>query len=76
MKIQCPNCAYTREMADERIPSGVVTARCPQCGQTFRFSRESADSEQETRPSAVRLSSLCKDRDAERPDPAEPARSH
>ena len=69
MKIQCPNCAYTREMADERIPSGVVTARCPQCGQTFRFSRESADSEQETRSSAVRLSPLCKDRDAERPDP-------
>ncbi len=63
MKIQCPNCSYTRDMADDRIPAGVLTARCPQCGQSFRFSRDEAihaDADQHTsdRPSAVRLASL------------------
>ncbi len=40
MKIQCPNCACTREMDESRIPDGVLTARCPSCGQTFRFSKQ------------------------------------
>lgn len=75
MKIHCPNCGYTREMADERIPTGVVTARCPQCGQTFRFSRdmEEAGQVQENRPAAVRLSSLPK-KDASKPDAQPQAR--
>lgn len=62
MKIQCPNCSYTRDMADDRIPAGVLTARCPQCGQTFRFSRDEAtadaDAAAQDRPAAVRLASL------------------
>ena len=55
MKIQCPNCSYTREMPDDRIPDGVLTARCPQCGQTFRFSKQDAARSFEKPQSAVRL---------------------
>ncbi|MDO4839146.1 MAG: zinc-ribbon domain-containing protein, partial [Desulfovibrionaceae bacterium] len=39
MIIHCPHCDYTREMPDERIPDGVVTAHCPGCGKSFPFSR-------------------------------------
>lgn len=55
MKVQCPNCSYTRDMPDDRIPDGVLTARCPQCGQTFRFSKQNAARDPEKPQSAVRL---------------------
>ncbi len=58
MIIRCPHCDYTREMPDERIPEGVVTAHCPGCGKSFPFSRtdnagNKAQSEQPAAPDAV-----------------------
>lgn len=37
MKITCPNCSFTREVADEKVPSGSVFATCPKCKHRFRF---------------------------------------
>ena len=42
MKITCPHCSYAREMSEDRIPDGTLTARCPQCGERFQFSKEAA----------------------------------
>ncbi len=73
MIIRCPHCDYTREMPDERIPEGVVTAHCPGCGKSFPFSRtdnagNDAQSEQPAAPDAVQDSM-----DAVQPEhPAEP----
>ncbi len=58
MIIRCPHCDYTREMPDERIPEGVVTAHCPGCGKSFPFSRtdnagNDAQSEQPATSDAV-----------------------
>lgn len=73
MIIHCPHCDYTREMPDERIPDGVVTAHCPGCGKSFPFSRtdnagNDAQPEQPAAPDAVQDSM-----DAVQPEqPAEP----
>ena len=73
MIIRCPHCDYTREMPDERIPEGVVTAHCPGCGKSFPFSRtdnagNDAQPEQPAAPDAVQDSM-----DAVQPEhPAEP----
>ena len=40
MKICCPECGYTRQTPEDRLPEGVVVAVCPQCGCRFRFSRK------------------------------------
>ncbi len=58
MIIRCPHCDYTREMPDERIPEGVVTAHCPGCGKSFPFSRtdksgNEAQTEQTAAPDTV-----------------------
>ncbi|MDY7001996.1 MAG: zinc-ribbon domain-containing protein [Thermodesulfobacteriota bacterium] len=37
MEITCPNCSFTRQVADEKIPSGSVFATCPKCKHRFRF---------------------------------------
>ena len=37
MEIICPNCSFTREVADEKIPSSSVFATCPKCKHRFRF---------------------------------------
>ncbi len=49
MIIQCPNCSYSRDMPDERVPEGELTARCPSCGASFRFSRARAGQAREAR---------------------------
>lgn len=59
MKIQCPHCAYTREMDDSRIPEGTLTAKCPNCGRTFLFSRDNPGL---SAPTAVRLNGAPADR--------------
>ncbi len=46
-------------MDESRIPDGVLTARCPSCGQTFRFSKQEAAAkaaEPPRRQGAARLS--------------------
>lgn len=37
MLITCPECQFSREVADDKIPAGSVNATCPQCGARFRF---------------------------------------
>ncbi|MDO5536009.1 MAG: YIP1 family protein [Desulfovibrionaceae bacterium] len=66
MKIECPHCSCTREMPEDRIPDGILTARCPACGQAFRFSKqelkekeaEAAREAERRGPGAVRLSDM------------------
>ena len=37
MNIVCPDCGYTREVPDEKLPPKAATATCPKCGTRFRF---------------------------------------
>lgn len=37
MDITCPNCQFSRQVPDDKIPSRSVNATCPQCGTKFRF---------------------------------------
>lgn len=37
MKILCPDCGYTREVPDEKLPPKAAMATCPKCGTRFRF---------------------------------------
>ncbi len=39
MKIVCPQCEFTREVATEKLPSTSVMATCPQCQHRFKVSR-------------------------------------
>ncbi len=41
MKIVCPQCEFTREVATEKLPSSSVMATCPQCQHRFKVMRES-----------------------------------
>jgi len=43
MRITCPECEYTREVPDDKIPSTSVRATCPKCGAKFRFRAEEPD---------------------------------
>jgi len=40
MEICCPECGYTRQTPENRLPEGGVVAVCPQCGCRFRFSKK------------------------------------
>jgi len=42
MQIICPHCGHSREVAEDRLPSGAVRATCPTCRQQFPldFGRE------------------------------------
>lgn len=33
--ITCPNCGFSKEMPEDKVPAGVKWARCPQCGDRF-----------------------------------------
>ncbi|MBO4369393.1 MAG: zinc-ribbon domain-containing protein [Desulfovibrio sp.] len=40
MIIQCPECAFAKDVPPNELPKPVVIATCPQCGARFRFSVE------------------------------------
>lgn len=40
VKITCPQCGFSREIPEDRLPAGAVVARCPRCACRFRFSRQ------------------------------------
>ncbi len=46
MKIVCPQCQFTREVASEKIPTTSVMATCPQCQHRFKVSRSEDNSTQ------------------------------
>ncbi len=37
MKITCPQCEFSREVAKEKMPSGSFMATCPQCQHRFKI---------------------------------------
>lgn len=39
MKLTCPQCGFSREIPENRVPEGSVIAKCPKCSCRFRFSR-------------------------------------
>lgn len=57
MRISCPECHFSREIPDERVPSQASLATCPKCGAKFHF-REVAggpgSTAEATRPSDPR----------------------
>lgn len=40
MRITCPECGYSREIDDSKIPAKSVKATCPKCQTKFRFRGE------------------------------------
>lgn len=38
VKITCPQCAFSREVPEEKLPKGSVIAKCPRCACRFHFS--------------------------------------
>lgn len=45
MKIVCPQCAFGRDIPDERLPAKSVIATCPRCKHRFRVSTAGVVSE-------------------------------
>ncbi|MCF8029986.1 MAG: zinc-ribbon domain-containing protein [Desulfohalobiaceae bacterium] len=43
MRITCPNCGFSRDMPEDRIPQAARLATCPKCQHKFRL-REEEDS--------------------------------
>lgn len=37
MHLECPQCKYSREIPDEKIPAKAQMATCPKCGHKFQF---------------------------------------
>ncbi len=37
MRIECPECHFTQNVREDKIPPGTVNARCPQCGARFKL---------------------------------------
>ena len=35
MRIECPHCGFSKELADDAVPAGTVKANCPKCRQSF-----------------------------------------
>lgn len=40
MNITCPQCGFSRDAPEDKLPRGPVVAKCPKCGCRFRFTRE------------------------------------
>lgn len=38
MIVMCPQCGFSRNVPEERLPQGSVIAKCPRCACRFRFS--------------------------------------
>lgn len=38
MEIRCPQCGFSRQIPEEKLPKGSVIAKCPKCACRFRFS--------------------------------------
>ncbi len=52
MKITCPQCEFSREMSDDKIPTKPIMATCPQCQHRFRVERDSQSVHTEQTPAA------------------------
>jgi len=50
--ITCPQCNYSKNVPDEKIPSGVRRIRCPRCGARFEFEGKQ-DAEKEKPATAI-----------------------
>ncbi len=45
VKISCPRCNFTKDIPEQRIPTGAKRVRCPRCGHQFEFKREQTNEE-------------------------------
>lgn len=45
MKIVCPQCGFTREVPDDRLPGTAAVATCPHCRHRFKVMRPAAAAE-------------------------------
>ncbi len=43
MKITCPQCQFSREVAEHMLPDNVRSATCPSCQHRFKLERPTAD---------------------------------
>lgn len=43
MNITCPDCQFTREVDETKIPASARMATCPKCGTKFRFREDPED---------------------------------
>lgn len=66
MKIVCPECRFTREVPENRLPGAAAIATCPQCGHRFRVRRP------EHNPEAADWPQNSPSHDAEQDDPLPP----
>lgn len=70
IKIVCPQCGFTQQLGEDRIPKGSVIATCPRCECRFRFSRENGAG-QILPPKGWRTVPA---KDASQPQPPQPSR--
>lgn len=47
VEITCPNCNYSKKIAEDKIPAGAKWARCPQCNNRFDIKAIDTGSEPE-----------------------------
>lgn len=52
MKILCPQCEFSRDVPDERLPGTAVIATCPRCKYRFRLSAAGVTSADSADPTA------------------------
>ncbi len=50
MKITCPQCEFSREVAKEKMPSGSFMATCPQCQHRFKIANNTNSLHSSTAP--------------------------
>lgn len=43
MKIACPNCGFTKDIPEEKIPERAQVATCPKCSYKFKFRELTSD---------------------------------
>lgn len=42
IRVNCPHCSFSREVAADKLPDQLVKATCPKCKQAFEFDKASA----------------------------------
>lgn len=54
MKIECPQCRYTSDVDDTKLPDREVLARCPECLHRFPFNKMAAVPPTRQSPESIR----------------------
>lgn len=65
MKIVCPQCGFTRDVPEDKLPGGHVVAKCPKCGCRFGLNNGGAQAPEQEEDIRVTASNAYK-REAKR----------